>query len=561
MAINVFDIPLLNPLKPIRLGGILPSNSANDYLYTYNPSFNNKHIDDDFYVKGLRWYEDTKPYLQPFQQSDTIIVQWTSEDLTASNFAARLLSANGSTYTLKTVTVVDQATYGSSELYYVAVKLYDVPEGVYFLELRNGASTTWHNVIHEPIHIKQIHPKTIRFDYYNTSNDQSMLYPSTSMYPIQLRVRGILTEIDADADFNVYKDQPLNAEMVSGVPYRSYVLEIENVPEWMIDKINRILLCDVLKIDGKKFTRQSGAKLEVKRVAGVPTSSFTVKLWDRENLDTLVLTDNVKVLGSMPQTNYFWVESISLNGTTNIRKGFKGKRNFLDYLNSTLLTTYGYFAEDANSQLVVRMYEDYSFVGTWSLDAANVLLYGIKLVVTGGGGALELTISKGAIVGTTNYAQQNGDGIGGTNLTSFGTPTLSKTYSTTGVYEHFLYFSDLESVSIAVTNNIIIKSIGGDLAPSFKSLSINNVGDGLEQMENNMFRYVTAGFITTLTFANQAFGTYQIDEVLRFIYDGLTKFNASAVVTLTQGTAAPSSNTMGNIKSVIRASITTLTTD
>jgi hypothetical protein len=80
-------------------------------------------------------------------------------------------------------------------------------------------------------------------------------------------------------------------------------------------------------------------------------------------------------------------------------------------------------------------------------------------------------------------------------------------------------------------------------------------------MENNMFVYVTASYITLLSFANQVLGTYQVDEVLRYIYDSLTKFNSSAVITLTQATATPPSNTMGNIKGVIKASVTTLTTD
>jgi hypothetical protein len=51
-------------------------------------------------------------------------------------------------------------------------------------------------------------------------------------------------------------------------------------------------------------------------------------------------------LGDMPQTSVFWVETMFFNSTSyDIRLTFKGKRNFLDYLNSYIKESVGYFAE------------------------------------------------------------------------------------------------------------------------------------------------------------------------------------------------------------------------
>lgn len=280
MSAKIFILPLTNPLKPIWQTDLLSSNNSATTLTAFDPSFNFRTTDQDFFYRTLKYYEDKNGYCQPYQQSDTIRIQWLSEYSTLAQYQyARLLDQYGNVYTLKTVTVVKESGTYTSEidgvllssltLYTVTIKLYDVAEGKYFLQLDHYDGITHKYVIHEPIDVKQIHENTVRIDYYNSYNDQSTIYPNLAYIP-QLRVHGCFTEMDNQSKFSVYEDQPLDMEMVSGIAYRLYTLTLGQmatmgIPEWYSDKLERALLCDNLYIDGIQYTRDEGAKLEAKK--------------------------------------------------------------------------------------------------------------------------------------------------------------------------------------------------------------------------------------------------------------------------------------------------------
>ncbi|WP_230679604.1 hypothetical protein, partial [Streptococcus pneumoniae] len=67
-----------------------------------------------------------------------------------------------------------------------------------------------------------------------------------------------------------YEDQPLNLTMLSGVPYREWTLffgvDEQPVPNWMLDKIERLSLSNNWYIENVRYTRSEGAKLESNRV-------------------------------------------------------------------------------------------------------------------------------------------------------------------------------------------------------------------------------------------------------------------------------------------------------
>lgn len=569
MSAKIFILPLLNSLKSINQNDGLNSNNSAIVLNSLDPSFNYRGIDDDFYFKNLKYFEYKAPFAQQFQQSDTIFIQWLSEyEALAYYQYARFLDDRGNVFTPKTVTVVKESGTYSSEidgelltfltLYTITIKLFDMPEGKYFLQCRFYNGINYYNVIHEPVHVKQIHDNTVRIDFYNSYNDQIVIYP-TSAYIPQIRVDGFVKILPPEAEFETYIDQPLDKEMVSGIASRTYELILNNIPDYLADKINRIMLCDVVYIDGFKYTREQGANLE--QISGddkSALSNYKLKLGERINTSTVNVGYSTLILGDMPQTNYFWIERIRLTTSYyNIRLGFKGKRNFLDYLNATFLQSSGYFAEDANNKLIFVPNSDYLPSGTWALDAVDVIKYGVRIEVGPAGGTVNLTFYKGAIGSTVYYAIAPGNGSANVNKTAYtGTPNPSYTFTKGG--EYFIYFSDCERLDNTASSATIL-SIGGDLPPSMNFLYFNYFASKLAKMDNNMFNYVTS--LANLYLIG-TINTYEINNIIRILYDSIPRLNASCNVYLNgQTPSAPPSNELLTLKAIVKSYITTISTD
>lgn len=556
---NIFEISKLNPLRVVWQANELPEDSGTIHYQAFNPSFNSKDFDSAFFYDSIRYYEQKEGYCQPYQQSDTIIFQFMTNDNVHTHYTAQLLDNNGILYSTIGNPYEFAATYDSLSAYRFTVPLYNIDEGTYFFRIQyyDGISETV-LVISEPFNVKQIHPKTIRIDYWNSFNDFSYVFES-GVIP-QIRVHGTVTEVKSDSKFNVYEDQPLNTEMVSGIAFRRYKVEFghgtKGIPEWMIDKLQRVFLCDTVKIDGHEVTRDSGKQFEGGRNDGLPLSHVSLEFRERYNLDTYNIPQLTSIVGDMPQTRFFFIHDMTIDGSTvQVRKGFNGKRNFLDYLNSSQNVTEGYWGEDANNKLIFVKNAD-ATVGTNTLTSANTLLYCFRFRCYGAGD-LKVTYDKGAIGGTTYYALVD-DLTTLTPATTYtGSLSTTKTY-TTGWHNFYFYFSDVESMVDNTTTGNVIKYIGGDFPPSFKTFTFATAV-GMLGVENNLFRYVTA--LTTFNINAQSLNSYMIDEVLRYLYDSRSHLDATCDVTLTQTIAAPPSRDCLQFKAAIDAVIDAITTD
>jgi hypothetical protein len=561
---NIFEIPLLNPLRAIWQSDKLNSDAGTILYQAFNPSYNYRNIDSDWYYRTLKEYEQKQPYVQPFQQSDTIRVQWIGSDNTSGFYDhVKLLDSNGSDTGVSIS--VGSSAIGSRTLYTITLPLWNINEGKYFLSVYHlPASNDRTYIIFEPFHVKQVHIKTVRIDYYNSFNDQSVIYP-TSAYIPQIRVHGCITDVTNESKFNVYEDQPMNVEMVSGIPYRTFELTLggsKGIPQWYADIIERALLTDTLMIDGIAYTRAEGAKLEAKKEAGKPLNMYTIKLRERYNTATLdIVQKKSYVVGDMPQTNYFWIETMTINalGYT-IRRMFKGKRNFLDYLNATYLLTYGYWAEDYNNKLVFVLNSITTSINTTTLTTANTLAYGIRFRCVGTG---DFEFDVSAPASSNFYAVAYSDGTASVNKTALATTpsttSIGTSFAINKTRDIYIFTSNAKTYG-DIGTNVTISEIDGDLpigctnfySPS--SLGINTIG--------SIFKYMTSLREFDLRF--QKLSSSMIDSIIMNLYDARTRLHSTCTIYLNgQTPSAPPSNTQGiNLfKSTIKSLITTLTTD
>lgn len=560
---NIFEIPLLNPLRAIWQSDKLNSDAGTVLYQAFNPSYNYRNIDSDWYYRTLKEYEQKQPYVQPFQQSDTIRVQWIGSNTSAHYDHIKLLDSNGSDTGVSIS--LGSMVVGSNTLYTITLPLWNINEGKYFLSVyHHPASNDRTYIIFEPFYVKQVHIKTVRIDYYNSFNDQSVIYP-TSAYIPQLRVHGCITDVTNDSKFNVYEDQPMNLEMVSGIPYRTFELTLggsKGIPQWYADIIERALLTDTLMIDGIAYTRAEGAKLEAKKEAGKPLNMYTIKLRERYNTATLdIVQKKSYIVGAMPQTDYFWIETMTINGLGyTIRKMFKGKRNFLDYLNATYLLTYGYWAEDYNNNLVFVLNSVTTSISTTELTTANTLAYGVRFRCVGTG---DFEIDVSAPASSNFYAVAYSDGTASVNKTALATTpsatTISASFAINKTRDAFIFTSNAKTYD-GSPSNVTISEIDGDLpigCTNFyfpNSLNTNTIG--------NMFKYMTS--LRELDLRYQKLSSSMIDGIIMNLYDARTRLHSTCSILLNgQTPSAPPSNTQGiNLfKTTIKSLITTLTTD
>lgn len=558
---DLIQIPLLNPLRPVLQTDRVAADSGTVKYYSYNPQFNTMKFDDGAYLTSLRDYEDKNGYLQPFQQSDTIRLQFFGTDTTTSNYTLQLLDSQGRLIS-KTLTITQETgTYNGYKLYTCPIYLYDVTEGVYFVRLRyNHGSTTYSYVLFEPINVKQVHNNTIRLDYYNSYNDADVVYPSSS-WVFQLRVNGCLTDMTTESKYNVYEDQPMNLTMVAGIPFRVYEVTFGRgmgIPDWLIDKIERVTLCDTLKIDGKLYTRAESSKLEAKKSAGNPLSTATIKLRESSNLYSKPYAMQHKLIALLPGTEYFYVSSITIQGVSQtVNTYFNGNRNFIDYLNARLCPFDGYFAENKDGYLIFVNESATAFSGSWTL--SNYLPYGLRFEIIGAGDVeFEMTGNN-----LQTYRVVYGDGTSDSSgtFTGVGSPVnIAHTY--TGVTTKYMYVFFTNIVDIYdIATNAELRAIGGNLGTQAESVNFGAAGIGIRCISNNIFSKCSDDTVTSIIFDYQSFNASELEQVIRYLYDSLDALDASCIVQFSVQTFAETTSKtdgMAELRGAIVNKITSL---
>lgn len=547
---NIFDIPILAPIRFFKQSDIT-LNISSALFGTFNPSYNSRTFDADFYQRILQDYEDEGTFIQPFQTCDVIRFNFIGSDTTASNYVCRILDCNGRAYPLSSSTVAqnNSTAITGGKLYDYRIPLYNYPEGKYFIQIQHIQTGEDVYMISEPFHVKEFHDNTIRIDYWNSFNDQGVMFTTDSI-KFQLRVPGAVRELTTGSKFFVYEDQPLNLEMIAGKPYRSFRLNIGAmqypVAEYIADKVERALICDSVMIDGKYYTREEGSKLEKQEVKNNPLAYYGINMRERYNESSIEVQDvETVVLGDMPQTESFYVKEITLATTTySVQKMFTGKTNFLAYLNSTSFTssilTDGFFAEDSNSKLVFNKYTDFTISGTWELASNDVLLYGLKVGIDANfGTSFECTLT-----GTGNFAVISGASgkyITTQNFTAYiGSQSIVPTYTAGKQYEFWVF---LDSGCTGIDLNAadpVAYLIGGELPVNCEY--INAASTNVTKVEQGLFAQTISGAITSIDISGCKLSTHEINRATVQIYAATNTgaFDGTCVIDLSgQTPSAP----------------------
>ena len=288
MSLNI-AVPKLNPLKYTLFRNVTYYNSTSlpEVAGSYNSLFGN----------SIPWMEEQVTFCQKVQDDDelqmvyAIILNGTSihsVDL-FDNTGAFVVNLPATTIGTYTDALGDTWTYFLAKLnlatgdygsgiYYQALSYTDSSYGV-------GPGNSLCDIfLSEPIWIKPEHRDTVQLHWRNEFNDFDILFTGLlARYNFTMRFDGGwesegFTPKSNDA---IYQDIVQNPVMLSSVPFSTRKITFgraRGIPNYQADIINRILACTDVYVDGVKYCKVPGAKLEPTRTKEYPLAGWRIEL-------------------------------------------------------------------------------------------------------------------------------------------------------------------------------------------------------------------------------------------------------------------------------------------
>ena len=232
-------------------------------------------------------FEQKAYYIQKFQVGDKLRFQvqllknsWTSIDFQildsfynlVTSYTGGLIGDNGD-YNIWSVRLTDDVL--------------NLPDGIYFVHLRIGTPEYEVTFLSEPFEVVDELKESLLIEYSHDGNDFDMTFFPGGVQEnqrfFQLRVEGgIISDgfIPSSKD-SFYIDQVRDVVMLSSIPYNVFRFTFGpggGLPNWMADKINRILSLAYVEINGRQYVKNEGAKLDPIREKGYPFSGWQIDM-------------------------------------------------------------------------------------------------------------------------------------------------------------------------------------------------------------------------------------------------------------------------------------------
>lgn len=260
---NKVKIPALNPLQ------FFVETPTTDDRY------NSRLFDTWSFSDTILPWEHRVDWHQPWQLSDLLNMQLQS------NYGPVTLKLYTEDGTLTDTILFDQirVNYNDPEMYIyeVDVDMSDYPEGCYFFRLTFGSPVTL-TLRSEMIFLSEYIESTLQLEWSHPTFREDMIF-ETGIQP-KMRIPGVLKFKGPASKNTLYEDQPLNMTVIRSQNFRVWTLEIgagKGIPDYMADKIDKILGCRTLLIDGVAYTKQD-ASIEPQAIDDYPLRGWRIDL-------------------------------------------------------------------------------------------------------------------------------------------------------------------------------------------------------------------------------------------------------------------------------------------
>lgn len=289
---NFANIPFVSPFK--------------FYPNTDTPGV---HFDDDWMYNRIKQFETKRRYYQKWQRGDETPLQvpcsFLPEDLKFYNSKGEVKKSFP--FTLKANSAA--LNYGIYET--DNINLDDQVDDIYYAFFKATYLDVTITAISEPIELRDSHQNTMQFEYWNSFNDQGVIFSTGIKY--KFRCEAGIMDFQPDRERASYTDLIHNVSTLSATPFRThklYIGEAPGVAPWVLDVLNRIFCCDKVKIEGLQYETTDGAKWEINRFKGFPLFGGAIEITEAQNRSSLQLNDLASseegiILGYNIETDFF----------------------------------------------------------------------------------------------------------------------------------------------------------------------------------------------------------------------------------------------------------------
>lgn len=215
----------------------------------------------------------------------------------------------------------------------------DIFKGVYhFVYTVQYNATTTEVYISEPFNIQKYHPDTVLLECTHTRYYQGSPFDVIpAIY--RFRFEGYTEDFQPRSASTVFNDQQQNVKVLDYNPYRVQTLfigEPTGAADWVFDKINRIMGCSQIMIDGKRITLATGGAGMSKEVTvASPQKTGSIEIQDAIDGEGFTSAARRVLLWTSPAV-YPYV----ISGVTIAVFAFAGPKKFLTALEETNFITF-----------------------------------------------------------------------------------------------------------------------------------------------------------------------------------------------------------------------------
>lgn len=273
MPENIVDIPLLNSIRFVPV--------SPDIL----------NFDSLLFRNQIRYYEQQVESPQKWVFGDPLALQVTS------NFAPvnmDLIRCDGISVASYNFDVIDTNLFNPGfEVYEYKSVIPVVEEGLYYYLLKVGSDATLETFISEPQYFAPSLPQTVFYKYRNTFDAFDVVFQTGITFGF--RCDGSRGKLTPQSKTTVWQDQPLNLKIIKSIPYRTFKMNVGGkygVPDWVIDKVNRIHCCNVTFMDDTQYTLEEGAKWEPIEAEFYPLKGWRIDIRETKNRFSLRAQNN-----------------------------------------------------------------------------------------------------------------------------------------------------------------------------------------------------------------------------------------------------------------------------
>lgn len=153
------------------------------------------------------------------------------------------------------------------------------PEGFYYIEISYTDDSSVKHIERSGIlQTADKWPGTLVFQYTNSYNNFSAIFSTGIVFCFVCE--GNIADFAPAFDDIIYNDQEYNVTKLNAIPRREFTLYVGSargfagVPPWVGDRMNWIMACDQIQIDGIFYQNISGSKWEIARADQTGQNNF-----------------------------------------------------------------------------------------------------------------------------------------------------------------------------------------------------------------------------------------------------------------------------------------------